>query len=163
VLARRTAAGPPSLEAFVTFGRAAEPTVTELRSWLKQRLPPERVPASFVVLDALPLTSEGAPDRSALARLGVSGEGEGGAHSPPRTETERRLAAIWQETLGREAVSVGDNFFDLGGHSLLSVRVVARVEKDLGVRLDPRDLIFQSLEQLAAFCEARLETAEESR
>lgn len=162
VLARRSAAGPPSLEAFVTFGRGAEPTVTELRSWLKQRLSPERVPASFVVLDALPLTSEGAPDRSALTRLGVGGEGNG-AHSPPRTGTERRLAAIWQETLGREAVSVGDNFFDLGGHSLLSVRVVARVEKELGVRLDPRDLIFQSLEQLAASCEARLETAEESR
>ena len=60
------------------------------------------------------------------------------------------------EALGIGGVSVHDNFFDLGGHSLLSMRVLARLEKSLGLRLNPRELIFQSLEQFAAMCDARL-------
>ena len=63
------------------------------------------------------------------------------------------LAAIWEELLSIEGVRVLDNFFDLGGHSLLSMRVVARLQRDTGVRLNPGELILQTLGQVAAACE----------
>ena len=68
---------------------------------------------------------------------------------------ERFVAKIWTEALGVSRVSVHDNFFDLGGHSLLSMRVLARVDKAIGRRLNPRELTFQTLEQFAAMCEKR--------
>ena len=66
------------------------------------------------------------------------------------------MAGLWKEALGVERVSVHDNFFDLGGHSLLSIRVLSRLEKATGLHFDPRDLIFQSLGQLAATCDERM-------
>ena len=75
-------------------------------------------------------------------------------HVEPRTPMERLVAGIWTEALGVPRVSVHDNFFDLGGHSLLSMRVLARVEKAIGLSLNPRELIFQTLEQFASACEA---------
>jgi acyl transferase domain-containing protein len=147
-------AGEPPV-AYVVFGTSFGPTVTELRSWLKERLPAERVPSSFVVLDALPLAPDGTVDRRRLARLDAA-EPEGTAGSVgPRTAMEALVADTWREALGLERVSVHDNFFNLGGHSLLAVRVIGRIEKAIGLRLDPRDLIFQTLEQLAAACDER--------
>ena len=67
----------------------------------------------------------------------------------PRTATELLLAEVWRDLLGVASVSVHDNFFDLGGHSLLSMRALAAVEKKTGKRLNPREYIFQTLEQVA--------------
>ena len=80
----------------------------------------------------------------------------------PRTSMESLIAEIWQDLLGVDRVGVYDNFFDLGGYSLLSMRVVARIEKAVGLRLNPTELIFQSLEQLAAVCEERTHLRPES-
>jgi hypothetical protein len=91
-------------------------------------------------------------DPEVVARLDRS-EGSTTEHVDPRTPMEKLVGGIWLEALGAERVSVRDNFFDLGGHSLLSMRVLARVEKAIGRRLNPRDLIFQTLEQFAAMCE----------
>ena len=74
---------------------------------------------------------------------------------PPATRTERALAGIWAELLGMAEISLLDNFFDLGGNSLLSVQVIARVRDRLGVRITPRDLMLQNLGQLAAVLEER--------
>ena len=63
---------------------------------------------------------------------------------------ERFIAGLWREALGIEAVGVRDNFFDIGGHSLLAMRVLAQVQKRVGRRMNPREMIFQTLEQLAA-------------
>jgi acyl transferase domain-containing protein len=155
VLARERPAGERELVAYVTFGTGAEPTVTELRRALRERLPAHQVPASFVVLDALPWTSDGSVDRKALLRLD-GGAGGGGEGAEPATPHERLVAGLWKDALGVERVSVHDNFFDLGGHSLLSIRVLSRLEKATGLRFDPRDMIFQSLGQLAATCDERL-------
>jgi hypothetical protein len=65
------------------------------------------------------------------------------------------VADLWKVALGVARVSVDDNFFDLGGHSLLSIRVLARLEKATGLRLDPREMIFQTLGQLAAVVDDR--------
>ena len=106
-------------------------------------------------LDALPRARDGSVDRESLLRLdgGADGEGEG---AEPGTPHERLVAGLWKDALGVERVSVHDNFFDLGGHSLLSIRVLSRLEKATGLRFDPRDMIFQSLGQLAATCDERL-------
>jgi acyl carrier protein len=101
------------------------------------------------------MTPNGKVDRKALARL-EDRQDERVPARGPRTSTERLVAEAWREALGLERVSVQDNFFDLGGHSLLSMRVLARLERSLGLRLNPRDMIFQTLEQFAAMCEERL-------
>jgi amino acid adenylation domain-containing protein len=153
VLPRPNGAGDAQLVAHVVLAPGLEPTVTELRATLRGKLPPHMVPSSFVILDDLPLTPNGKVDRRALARLDASqSEGRPG-HVEPRTPMERLVADVWKEALGVVRVSVHDNFFDLGGHSLLSMRVLARVEKAVGKRVNPRELIFQTLEQFAAQCE----------
>jgi amino acid adenylation domain-containing protein len=145
--------GDVQLVAYVVFGAGGEPTVTELRAALRATLPGYMVPASFVTLDVLPLTPNGKLDRRALAS--VDAAQRTGAPDPvePRTDMERLVAGLWMETLGLERVSVHDNFFDIGGHSLLAMRVLARVEAAVGVSLNPRELVFQTLEQFAAACD----------
>jgi hypothetical protein len=154
VLAHGTAGASTRLVAYVVYEGAAAPTVTELRSALKEKLPLYMVPSSFVSVDALPLTPNGKVDRRALEKSERE-EARGASHVEPRTAMERLVASIWRDVLERERVSLHDNFFDLGGHSLLSMKVVARLEDEIGERVNPRELIFQTLEQFAAACEAQ--------
>ena len=102
-----------------------------LREYLAARLPDYMVPAAFVVLDALPLLSNGKIDRAALPEPTWAPAG-GRAHAAPRTSTEEMLLGIWRELLGIGTIGVDDNFFTLGGHSLLATQVV--VARRRGVR-----------------------------
>ena len=112
---------------------------------------------TLVVLDALPLTPNGKVDRRALpAPDQVSPEPEE-AFEGPSTAVEEVVAGLWTQVLGVDRVSRYDNFFDLGGHSLLAMRVVAGLEEQLGLRINPGELMFQTLGQLAAACEERLQ------
>ena len=77
----------------------------------------------------------------------------------PRSETEKTIAKTWQEVLGIDRVGLHDNFFDVGGHSLLAMRVIVRTEKKLGVRLNNAIMVLQTLEQVAAECDKRLGAA----
>ncbi|MEV4051952.1 non-ribosomal peptide synthase/polyketide synthase [Amycolatopsis sp. NPDC049688] len=108
----------------------------DLRAWLAGRLPGHLVPAAFVFLDELPLNRHGKLDRQALPDPGRAAAG--GDHVAPRTGTERTLARIWAEVLGVERVGVHDNFFALGGNSILSIQVTARLRAEAGLRLSPR-------------------------
>ncbi|MEU7788012.1 non-ribosomal peptide synthase/polyketide synthase [Amycolatopsis sp. NPDC049159] len=108
-----------------------------LRDWLRDRLPGHLVPTAYVSLDALPLTRNGKVDRRALPAPGLDATREFVA---PRTETERRLAAIWAGVLGLDRVGVTDSFFELGGDSLLSMKITSRVRAELGVEVSPRVL-----------------------
>ncbi|MCP4662247.1 MAG: amino acid adenylation domain-containing protein, partial [bacterium] len=124
--------------------------VGELRSALREVLPHYMVPASFVVLDALPLTAHGKVDRAALSRRAAAAPAVKRAQlatdfAAPRTVAEEMLAEIWTQLLGDRApgspqVGVDDNFFDLGGHSLLAVRVISRVRQAFGVEIALREL-----------------------
>ena len=76
---------------------------------------------------------------------------------------ESLVAEVWQEALGVDQVGVYDNFFDLGGHSLLAMQVIAKLEKELGLRFHPRDLIFQTLGQLASTGEERMSLLQPSQ
>jgi amino acid adenylation domain-containing protein len=105
-----------------------------LRQHLKDRLPDYMVPSAVVVLERLPLTPNGKVDRRALPAVeGTRPVDE--AYLAPRTETEQRLAAIWQEVLRIDRIGVNDNFFDLGGHSLLATQVISRAREAFGLNV----------------------------
>ena len=110
--------------------------IEPLREVLRRELPEYMVPAAFVVLDALPLTSHGKVDRRALPAPDFTANAA--SYEPPTTPIERAVAEIWQEVLRVERVGLRDHFFELGGHSLLATQVVSRVratfDLDLAVR-----------------------------
>jgi amino acid adenylation domain-containing protein len=138
------------LVACTTHENGDAPTATELRQFLRSRIPDYMVPSSFVTIGSIPLTTAGKVDRARVREMTQSSLPEEEADIPPRTAAEKLVAGIWQEALGVQSVSVHHNFFDLGGHSLLAVRVLARIEQQLGVRLNPRSMLYQTLEQFAA-------------
>jgi amino acid adenylation domain-containing protein len=113
---------------------------SELRSHLRSRLPDHMVPAAFVVLDKLPLTSNGKIDRRGLPAPDDSRPDLETHYVAPRTPIEQQLASIWAEMLGIEEIGIHDNFFALGGHSLLATRVIARIPSVLKVELPLRKL-----------------------
>jgi amino acid adenylation domain-containing protein/non-ribosomal peptide synthase protein (TIGR01720 family) len=124
-------------------------TSSELRGLLKERLPEYMVPSAFVLLDTLPLTPNGKIDRKALPKPteGVTREQE---YIAPRTSTEKALAHVWQDVLGLEQVSINDNFFEMGGDSILSIQVVSRA-KNAGIQITPKQIFqHQTIAELAA-------------
>jgi hypothetical protein len=138
--------GAIRLAAYVVT-QAGGHTETELRRHVRASLPEFMVPQIFVELDAIPTTGSGDVD---LARLPAAfGTESGDAHVAPRTDAERLLAEVWCEALGLARVSVYDNFFALGGHSLLCFEVLARLEHKTAKRLSPRVMLLGSLEQVA--------------
>jgi amino acid adenylation domain-containing protein len=110
-----------------------------LRARLRRELPQHMVPASFVRVATLPLTPNGKLDRSALTGI-VAAPPPRTHAAPPRNRLEHRVAAIWREVLGLERVGAHDNFFDIGGHSLLLVKVHHRLREAFGPRLTLVDL-----------------------
>lgn len=114
--------------------QAAKPTAEQLRTYLAQKLPAHAIPTRYVLLDALPLTPNGKIDRRALPEPSASLD-TGKDYAPPTTATEERLANIWEEMLGHSPIGIHDDFFLLGGHSLVATQIVARVQQQLGARL----------------------------
>ena len=136
---RDDAPGGKELVAYIVPAAGLMPTASGLRAFAKAALPAFMVPAAFVPLDALPMTPNGKVDRRALpAPNGQSGAAD--AYVPPRTATQETLVGIWAELLGLERVGIQDDFFDLGGHSLLVARMVARVAAEFGRDLPVRAL-----------------------
>ncbi|HWK52832.1 MAG TPA: amino acid adenylation domain-containing protein, partial [Hyphomicrobiales bacterium] len=119
----------------------------EIRQQLKTRIPDHMLPSSLVLLDSIPLTPNGKVDRQALARMRTK---EQSAYQAPQGELEQLLAEVWCDVLGTAQVGRQDNFFALGGDSILILKVVARARKR-GLRLTPRQLLeHQVLADLAA-------------
>jgi amino acid adenylation domain-containing protein len=137
VTARETDGGLRLVAYVVARAGAPSSWRRDLREALRQQLPDYMQPM-IRPLDALPLNSNGKIDRSALP---LPGDDE--SHEPfvaPATETERRLASMWQQLLGRERVGLHDVFFQIGGHSILATQLVSRVRRELGVELPLRDV-----------------------
>jgi amino acid adenylation domain-containing protein len=129
-------AGDRRLTAHVIANQDPPPPPAELRAELQERLPRYMVPSTFLFVPSFPLTPNGKVDRNALPFPDETDEPVR-SYVAPRDEVERAVADIWREVLGREQVGVDDNFFDLGGHSLLLARVhrqiVRRLETDVTI------------------------------
>ncbi|NEP88102.1 MAG: amino acid adenylation domain-containing protein [Okeania sp. SIO2C2] len=108
--------------------------IPQLREYLESRLPEYMLPSGLLVLSQLPLTPNGKVDRKALPALDVASS-MSTEYVAPETETENILAEIWQEVLGIEKVGRHDNFFDLGGHSLMATQVISRIRHSFGIEL----------------------------
>jgi amino acid adenylation domain-containing protein len=143
VLAREDNPGDKRLVAYVVPKQEPKPTISELRNFLKQKLPDYMVPNAFVFLDIMPLTRNGKVDRHALPASNLAKQELETNFAAPRDDLERELAQIWEEVLNIKSISVQDNFFDLGGHSLLAVRLFAQIEKRFGISI-PLATLFQS-------------------
>ncbi|HEV2736190.1 MAG TPA: amino acid adenylation domain-containing protein, partial [Longimicrobiaceae bacterium] len=137
--AREDAPGEVRLVAYVVPAGGSAPSTPELRALLSRTLPDYMVPGVFVTLGALPLTPSGKVDRRALPAPGGRRPELEAGFTAPRTETERLLAEVWQWVLRVERVGVEDDFFQLGGDSILAIRVVSRA-REAGVEISPRQL-----------------------
>jgi len=127
------------LVAYVVPAEASLPE-EELRGFLKQNLPDYMVPAVFMFLPALPLTPNGKVDRRALPKVEGRTKVDPGERVTPRDEVEAKLVGIWQTVLGQPSIGVTENFFDLGGHSLLVGRLLLRIDKAFGKKLSLADV-----------------------
>jgi amino acid adenylation domain-containing protein len=142
VLVREDAAGEKRLAAYVVLASGSNVSASELRGYLREKVP-EYMVASFIVpLDALPITPNGKLDRHALAALNPeSATEQENAYVAPRTQVEKALVEIYSTVLNLKAVvGVQDNFFDLGGHSLLATQIISRIRDAFHVELPLRSL-----------------------
>jgi amino acid adenylation domain-containing protein len=130
------ASGERALAGYVV----GEGDAAEWRAALGETLPEYMIPSRFLSLDALPMTPNGKVDRKALPEPGVSTDR---IASPPETPEEEKLAAIWQSVLKVDTVYRDDDFFDLGGHSLLIARLLRRIQADYGIKL-PMAALFRA-------------------
>jgi acyl carrier protein len=150
VLAREDTGEDKCLVAYVIATPKGRPTTRELRSFLEKKLPKYMLPAAFVILDSFPLNANGKVDYKSLPVPDYAGAGQANKTIEPRNDIECRLTAIWKKLLGISTLGVQDNFFEVGGHSLLAMNLVARIEKDFG-RSIPLAAVFEkpTIEKLA--------------
>ncbi|MBW4630461.1 MAG: amino acid adenylation domain-containing protein [Iphinoe sp. HA4291-MV1] len=142
--------GNQRLVAYIVPQNQSAPTISELRQFLKTKLPNYMVPNAIVMLESLPLTPNGKVDCRVLPAPDTNRLAVETSFVPPLDIVEQQLAQIWAEVLKVYPVGVKDNFFDLGGHSLLAVQLMARIEQQFKKNL-PLATLFQNstIEQLA--------------
>ncbi|MGL4573191.1 MAG: amino acid adenylation domain-containing protein [Burkholderiaceae bacterium] len=155
VIVREDQPGDQRLIAYVVPKASEQLNHNLLIEALRARLPDYMLPQSIVELTAIPLLPNGKIDRKALPAPKQVAVHHIPAHLVPSTHTERTIALVWQQVLGIEAVSLTDNFFNLGGHSLLAMRVVYQVTERLGAKIPVRQLIFETLQQIATSIDAQ--------
>ncbi len=154
VVAREDQPGDKRLVAYVVSRDHEKTSASHLRTFLRGRLPEYMTPSAFVALDRLPLTANGKVDRRALPAPDHSGADRHERFTEPRNEIEATLAQIWSNVLGVDRVGVHDNFFDLGGDSILSIQIIARANQ-AGLGLTPRQLFqHQTVAELATVASA---------
>jgi amino acid adenylation domain-containing protein len=152
VLAREQASEQCNIVAYVVMEQDQYLDSASMKRQLGNQLPDYMVPAAIMALAEIPLTPNGKIDYRRLDDV-KRDPIEPSSIALPQTEMEICLADIWRKVLGLEVVGVNDNFFDLGGHSLLSIQVIARLEKEIGTRINPREFTYQTLGQMAASLE----------
>jgi amino acid adenylation domain-containing protein len=154
VIAREDTPGDVRLFAYLVPAAGDNPSDADLRRFLRDRLPDYMVPAAFVVVPSLPLTSSGKLDTKALPVPDAVPRAS--QYVAPRSEIESAIAALWKEVLRVDKVGVHDNFFDLGGHSLLLIKVQGRIEQHLNRKLEIVDLFqYPTIETLARHLTSR--------
>lgn len=145
------------LVAYVSARNDVLPTTSELRRFMRARLPAHMVPVLYIEVDAIALTDDGLPDFSRLPTPNLDRPELQEAYVPASSSVETTLHRIWMQVFGLERIGVHDNFFQLGGHSMLAARVIARTADVFGIEV-PLRRIFQSptISSLAQFIEKSL-------
>jgi hypothetical protein len=138
VILRDSSAGQSELVAYVTVWDDNVGGTAGLRAFLRGKLPEHMIPATFQVIESMPVSGNGKVDRNALPRPVALESRQSGRG--PRTQMEELMAGIWTQVLGVEDVGMTDNFFELGGHSLLATQVISRARKVMQVELPLRAL-----------------------
>jgi len=152
VVVREETSGEQRLIAYLTRETDGAIVTSELRAYLREKLPEYMVPSQYVLLEALPLTSNGKINRRALPAPPPIATALEASYIAPRTEVEKTITAIWQDVLQLESVGVSDNFFDLGGHSLFMVKVLSRLRETVNEDLTITDLFrYPSVGTLASY------------
>ncbi|ARV58892.1 hypothetical protein BZZ01_09835 [Nostocales cyanobacterium HT-58-2] len=155
VLARENLHGEKRLVAYLVANQQPAPSIDELRHFLKEKLPEYMMPSSFLVLKTLPLTPNGKVDHHALSKLDTDRPELSSTYVAPRTDVEKVLADIWSDVLGLKRIGVYDNFFQLGGDSILSIQVIARANQS-GLALTTKQLFqHQTIAELASVAGTR--------
>jgi len=134
--------GQADLFAYVKRNRGVRVGVGELRSWIETRLPSYMVPSHWVLIDSIPLTPNGKIDRKALVELPAENKPKR-EWIGPRTKTEHALARIWRKALRVQRLSIEDNFFEIGGHSMLAASLFGTIEREMKVSL-PLSALFKA-------------------
>ena len=140
VMVREDGPGEKRLVAYVVSEKDQELKPAELRKQLQEKLPEYMIPTAMVEMEALPLTANGKVDRRRLPAPDVERSERVEEQVAPRTEVEKVIGKIWEEVLGVEKVSIRENFFDLGGHSLLMVQIHGRLQEVFGAGLSMTEL-----------------------
>jgi amino acid adenylation domain-containing protein len=128
------------LVAYLVVEKDKEVSISELRSYLSERVPAYMLPSSYVMLEEMPLTGNGKVDRGKLPEPEPLRPALEQKYEAPETATHQVIAGIWEEVLGIERVGIKDNFFELGGHSLLATQVISRVRDAFQVEIALRNL-----------------------
>jgi amino acid adenylation domain-containing protein len=162
VTGREDQDGNQCLVAYFVPSIKPAPAAKDLRSFLSVKLPDYMVPTMFVILDALPLTHTGKVDRNALLQPQKSLLSPSPPYIAPRSALEAKMAGIWAEVLAVEKVGLHDNFFDLGGQSLLAAKLFVRLDEEFGVSLPLSDLLAAPTVQTLAARYASLERFKDS-
>ena len=140
VVPRPNERGESDLVGYFTSDSGPEISISELRRYLVERLPDFMIPSVFVMLDVIPLTSNGKVDRKALPAPDRSRPHLDTAYVAPRSSIEQKLVEIWAVVLSLSQVGIHDNFFELGGHSLAATRIVARIIKHFQLEIPVQSL-----------------------
>ena len=143
VVMQDSVSGDKRLVAYIVPQRNDMPASGELRSYLKAKLPSYMVPSAFVTLEAFPLTTNGKLDYDALPPSRSQDAQEDVEYVAPRDETERVLCRVWSEVLGVNRISLDEDFFAIGGHSLLAAKLFARLDEAFGRSL-PLGVLFSA-------------------
>ncbi|HEV2643642.1 MAG TPA: thioesterase domain-containing protein, partial [Candidatus Elarobacter sp.] len=143
VIAREHGPDDVRLVAYVIAYDQSRASDAVLRAHLQKSLPAAMIPSSFVMLDTLPLSANGKLDRRALPAPESAGAPAHVAYAPPRTAIEHGLVEIWESLLPRRPIGVHDDFFEIGGHSLLALRMLSSIERAFGQRL-PLAALFEA-------------------
>jgi amino acid adenylation domain-containing protein len=152
VVARQDTVGDKKLVAYIV-SRFEDCPAAELREFLQQRLPSFMIPFAFVAMDALPLSSNGKVDRSALPAPQIPVFANANVATSPQTETELKIAAVWKQVLGLSTVNLDDNFFDAGGDSLQLLEAHAELQKAISPDITITDLFeYTTIASLARHC-----------
>lgn len=161
VMMREDAIGDKQLVAYVVLRSQHTDTIADLRNYLSAKLPIYMVPAFFVILPVLPLTSNGKLDYRALPAPNISHSGSDRPYVAPRTPIEIKLAQIWEQVLNTSTVSIHDNFFEIGGNSLYVVRMVIKAAK-AGITLTMKQIFqHQTIANLAEILDRMPSIAEQ--